>query len=158
MSDFEDKLGSLLKNPQEMEKIIGIARSIMGGGESVNPAPPAMPAPEMPVPMQGYAPPQYAAAPPYPPPALPPQQSYAPPYSPPPPAPPAQEKSLGSLIDGLDLGVLKKLTSGLTGGGTAALLQAVTPHLKETRKSQLGRAVSVAQMVRVAKSVLVSDS
>ena len=36
MSEFEDKVNSILNDPQQMEKIAGLAKSLMGGdGESV---------------------------------------------------------------------------------------------------------------------------
>jgi len=60
--------------------------------------------------------------------------------------------SVEGLLGGLDPGLLKKLAGGLAGGvGTGTLLQAVTPHLKDERKGQLKRAITIAQMVKVAK-------
>ena len=40
MSEFEDTVNSILNDPQQMEKIAGIAKSLMGG-EGVHAAPPA---------------------------------------------------------------------------------------------------------------------
>ena len=60
---------------------------------------------------------------------------------------------LGGLLSGIDPGLIKKLVRGFAGGGgSAALLQSITPHLKEERQSQLKRAILVAQMVRVARA------
>ena len=70
------------------------------------------------------------------------------------PPPPGGTVNLEGLLGGLDPGLMQKLALGLKGGmSTAALLQAVTPHLKDERKGQLKRAVTIAQMVRVARAV-----
>ena len=62
--------------------------------------------------------------------------------------------NLEGFLGGLDPTLMQKLAQGLKGGvGTVALLQAVTPHLKDERKDQLKRAVTIAQMVRVARAV-----
>ena len=113
MGEFEEKLSGLLNNPQEMEKIIQLARSFMGSGENPEAPPEGAPAPKA----GGGA-------------------------------------GLEGILGGLDPGLMQKLAAGLKGGlGTAALLQAVTPHLKDERKGQLKRAVTIAQMVRVARAV-----
>ena len=39
MSDFEDKLNSILSSPKDMEKIMALARSISGEGEEAEAAP-----------------------------------------------------------------------------------------------------------------------
>ena len=112
MGEFEDKLSGLLNNPQEMEKIMQLARTFMGSETKET-------APENPA-----------------------------------PSPAAAGSAVEGLLGGLDPGLLQKLALGLKGGvSTAALLQAVTPHLKDTRKDQLKRAVTIAQMVRVARTV-----
>ncbi len=43
MSELEDKLNSILADPAQMEKIAGMARALMGGGDEA-PAPAAAPA------------------------------------------------------------------------------------------------------------------
>ena len=71
-------------------------------------------------------------------------------------APPSDgnKSPLEGILNGLDPGILQKVARGFTGGvGTAALLKSITPHLKDERQSQLNRAITIAQMVRVAKSV-----
>ena len=45
MGEFEDKLNGILNNPQEMEKIIALARNFMGGGADSGPPPPPGSAP-----------------------------------------------------------------------------------------------------------------
>lgn len=42
MSEFEDRLNSLLNDPEQMEKIAGMAKSLMGGG--TDPGPQSQPA------------------------------------------------------------------------------------------------------------------
>ena len=119
MSELEEKLNGLLNNPQEMEKIMALARNFMGGG--AGPAPP-------PPPPGGASPPG------------------------------AGGFDLGGLLGGLDPGIMQKLVRGFSGGmGSAALLQSITPHLKDTRQGQLKRAIMIAQMVRVARGYF-SDS
>ena len=70
------------------------------------------------------------------------------------PAAGSGSSGLEGLLGGLDPGLMQKLARGLKAGiGTAALLQAVTPHLKDERRGQLKRAVTIAQMMRVARAV-----
>ncbi|MCL2588304.1 MAG: hypothetical protein FWD84_02730 [Oscillospiraceae bacterium] len=121
MSEFEDRLNGILNNPQEMEKIMAMARNLMGGGGSADQ----------------------------------PQAGAAPPPVPPSPAPGATGSGgpdLAGLLGGIDPGAVQKLMKGFSGGGgTAALLTSITPHLKDTRQGQLKRAIMIAQMVRVAR-------
>lgn len=44
MGEFEEKLNSILSSPKDMEKILGLARELGGGGEKN--APPPKPEPE----------------------------------------------------------------------------------------------------------------
>lgn len=119
MGEFEEKLNGILNNPQEMEKIMAIARNFMGGGG------PAAPADDPPT---GGAP------------------------------PPIEGGGLDGLLGGLDPGLMAKLAKGLAGGvGTAALLQSVSPHLKSERQGQLKRAITVAQLVRVGRSMFSNE-
>lgn len=71
-------------------------------------------------------------------------------------APPAAGAAdVGSLLGGVDPAMMAKLAKGLSAGtGTAALLQAMTPHLKMERQGQLKRAITVAQMLKAAKAML----
>ena len=41
LSELEEQLNSILSDPEQMEKIAGLARSLMGGGEEKPPEPPA---------------------------------------------------------------------------------------------------------------------
>ena len=109
MGEFEEKLNGILNNPQEMEKIMALARNFMGGGSGPDP------------------PPQGGAAPLGP--------------------------NLEGVLGGIDPRLIQKLAQGFRGGmGSSALLQSITPHLKDTRQTQLKRAIMIAQMVRVARA------
>jgi len=115
MGEFEEKLNGILNNPQEMEKIMALARNFMGGGSGPPPPPPP-----------GGAPSGIAGG-----------------------------LDLNGLLGGIDPGLMQKLVRGLAGGmGSAALLQSITPHLKDERQGQLKRAITIAQMVRVARGFL----
>lgn len=119
MGEFEDKLNGVLNNPQEMEKIVTLARSLMGGGETTQ---------------------VQAAAPPPPPASV--------------PAPSTGSSGISEMLGNIDPGMVKKLAQGLSGGvGSAALLKAMTPHLKDARQGQLKRALAIAQVVKAAKAV-----
>ena len=48
MSEFEDKLNGILNNPQEMEKIMALARNFMGGGGEATTASAPVPPPPPP--------------------------------------------------------------------------------------------------------------
>ncbi|MCL2568024.1 MAG: hypothetical protein FWE12_01125 [Oscillospiraceae bacterium] len=114
MGEFEDKLNGILNNPQEMEKIMALARNFMGGGSGSGPPPPP-----------GTAPSGGAGG-----------------------------LNVGELLGGIDPGLLAKLGRGLAGGvGSAALLQSITPHLKDERRGQLKRAITIAQVIRVARTM-----
>ena len=114
MGEFEEKLNGLLNNPQEMEKIMALARNFMGGSG-------------------GSTPPDPGVAP---------------------KSPGSGGLDLGGLLGGLDPGLMQKLTRGFAGGmGSTALLTSITPHLKDTRQSQLKRAITIAQVVRVARTM-----
>ena len=46
MGDFEEMLGSILSSPKDMEKIMGLARELSGGGSEAAPEPERKPEPE----------------------------------------------------------------------------------------------------------------
>jgi len=111
MGELEDKLHGILNNPQEMEKIMAIARNFMGGADQV-------------------ASPEVGASSPV----------------------SSESFDVAGMLSGLDPKLLGKLTAGLSSGvGSGALLQAITPHLKEERQGQLRRAITIAQLVRAAR-------
>jgi len=112
MGELEEKLNGILNNPQEMEKIMALARKLMGGGGT-------------------SVPPELGAAPPTP-----------------------GGLDIDGILGGLDPGLVQKLARGFTGGmGSSALLTSITPHLKDERQGQLRRAITIAQVVRVARTM-----
>ena len=129
MGEFEDKLNGILNNPQEMEKIMALARNFMGNGSPAGsvgvppvPPPPVGQVVDSPLPSFGGG------------------------------------EGLDGLLGGLDPALMAKLVKGFAGGmGTAALLQSITPHLKSERQAQLKRAITMAQMLRVARSMFGSE-
>ena len=46
MSELEDQISRILSDPGELEKLTGLARSLMGGGEAPSPAREAGPLPD----------------------------------------------------------------------------------------------------------------
>jgi len=111
MGELEDKLNGILNNPQEMEKIMALARSFVGGAGGTASS------------TEGEI-----------------------------PSAPSDGLNLEGVLGGLDPKLLGKLSAGLSAGvGSAALLQAVTPHLKEERRGQLKRAITIAQIMRAAR-------
>ena len=45
MAEFDDKLNSLLSNPEAMDQIMKMAQSLMGNGAELGPAQPGKPKP-----------------------------------------------------------------------------------------------------------------
>ena len=171
MGEFEEKLNGILNNPAEMEKILMLARSFMGNGEASAASPPQQGVhhpPQGAYPNAQHMPPHYPASPPayahpYHAPA-PTAAGVKPPYPQPAAYPPPQahqtaqtgasQGGLDSILGGMDLNMMKKLAKGFSGTtGSAALLQAMQPHLRDERQGQLKRAVAIAQMLKAAKAV-----
>lgn len=115
MAEFEDMLNSVLSSPQEMEKIMGLAKelsgSLGGGGEAAKPAKSA---------------PSGAAG----------------------------------LFDGLDpktVSLITRLMGEFSSGGRddkTALVEAIKPYIKSERGADLEKAVKIARLARLAKTVL----
>ena len=109
MSEFEERINSLLNNPEELSRLSNMARSLMEGGL-----------------FSGGQ-----------------EQS---------------SRSSQSAPAGPDP-MLQKLMSGIAGLGgeknsNTAMLKAISPYLDEKRGRKLERAIRMAQMARVARSVL----
>jgi hypothetical protein len=112
VGELEDKLNSILSSPEDMQKIMGLARSLSGslGGDSGGTPPESLPA-------QGDAPP------------------------------------LGDL-DPKMLGMLTRLMGQFSASSKSdktAILNALTPYLKDDRKKAIGRAAEIAKIAKVAK-------
>lgn len=145
MSELEEKLESVLGNPQAMAQIMALAQSLNGGG-----SPPAAGAGE---PSQPQEQPQEQAQ----------TQAQSPA---PPPAPPASGGSgdgLGSLLGGLGsldpkllsaaAGLIGQFNSGAD-DQRVALLTALRPFVKEQRYAKLDKAIQIAKLSRLIRSGL----
>lgn len=145
MSELEEKLESVLGNPQAMAQIMALAQSLNGGG-----SPSAAGAGET---SQAQEQPQ--------------EQAQAQAQSPvPPPAPPASGGSgdgLGSLLGGLGsldpkllsaaAGLIGQFNSGAD-DQRVALLTALRPFVKEERYAKLDKAIQIAKLSRLIRSGL----
>ena len=143
MSELEEKLESILGNPQAMAQIMALAQSLNGRGpaESGGEAAQSQPQPS------GSA---DAGVQP---------QAQAPALSQP-PASAGGEGGLGSLLGGLDPKMLSA-AAGLLGqfnGGDddrrVALLTALRPFVREQRYARLDKAIQIARLSRLIRSGL----
>ena len=138
MGEFEEKLNSVLSNPEAMSQIMNLAQSLnLGGGPG------------------GEEPPQSG-----------PESSSNPP--PPPSSGPAgggmdglgNLADLGGLLGQIDpkwINRLLPLVGELTGGGNderMQLLYALRPFLKPERRDKVERAAKTAKLIHVGKRLL----
>lgn len=135
MAEFDEKLNSILSNPDAMSQIMQLAQSLGGGG-----APPP-----------GQQPGQQTA-----PAWTPPPQQAAPPAS-----PGGGGDLLSSLLGGgggLDPGLLSRLVPLIQelGGDSNArnLLYALRPYLRQDRQEKVERALQLARLFRLGKKFL----
>ncbi len=134
MSDFEEKLNSVLSNPEAMSQIMNLAQSLnLGGGPaegaqeggSTEGSPPPGGGGEMPEGLGGLA-------------------------------------GLGSLLGQVDPKLLEELlplAGELAGGGNderMQLLYALRPFLKPERRDKVERAARTARLIHVGKKLLQS--
>ncbi len=137
MSELEDKLNTILGDPQAMGQIMALAQSLGSGKDQQPEAPPPQDHRDEPPPPSG--------------------QGQA--------APPDLSALLGSLTGeggGLDprlltLGARIMSEYNADDGGRTALLQALRPFVKERRYAKLDRAIQIAKLsrlIRVALEVL----
>lgn len=141
MSELEEKLESVLGNPQAMAQIMALAQSLNGGG-----SPPAAGAGE---PSQPQEQPQEQTQSPVPPPA--------------PAASGGTGDGLGSLLGGLGsldpkllsaaAGLIGQFNSGAD-DQRVALLTALRPFVKEERYAKLDKAIQIAKLSRLIRSGL----
>ena len=141
MGELEEKLESILGNPQAMAQIMSLAQSLNGGS---SPPPAGAGEPSQP---QEQTQPDAAQAP----------------VPPPPPASGAGGDGLGGLLGGLGSLDPKLLSAaaGLLGqfnsGGDdqrVALLTALRPFVKEQRYAKLDKAIQIAKLSRLIRSGL----
>lgn len=141
MGELEEKLESILGNPQAMAQIMSLAQSLSPGGAGQAAAPDQNPA-EAPPPQAGEdAPPPASAA----------------------PASAGSGGGLGGLLGGLNAldPAMLSAAAGLIGqfadGGDdkrTALLNALRPFVKEQRYAKLDKAIQIAKLSRLIRSGL----
>ena len=130
MAEFDDKLNSILSNPDAMSQIMQLAQSLSGPGPGQEP-PPA-------------------------PPPSPPQPS----SPPPPPGGGDLFSSLSSLAGGMDPKLLTRLLpliqelGGQRDSNARALLYALRPYLKEEKQDKVERALQLARLFHLGKKFL----
>lgn len=130
MAEFDEKLNSILSNPDAMSQIMQLAQSLSGPGQDA-PPPPQQP----------------AASPPPPPP-------------PPPGGSGDLFSSLSSLAGGMDPKLLSRLLplvqelGGQRDSNARQLLYALRPYLKEEKQSKVERALQLARLFHLGKKFL----
>ena len=132
MAEFDEKLNSILGNPDAMAQIMQLAQSLSGGAQTAEaPPPPQQPAPPPP----------------------PPRQS-------PPSPPPGGTDLLSSLTGGLDPKMISKLVpllqelGGQQDSNARALLYALRPYLTPDRQEKVERALQLARLFHLGKKFL----
>lgn len=137
MAEFDEKLNSLLSNPEAMAQIMQMAQSLSGGQA------------QQPVQQVPQAPPQQPVQPPPPPPL---QQAPSPGGSP--------LSALSSLTGGMDPAMLSKLLPLIQELGSQndsnarQLLYALRPYLKPDRQEKIERALQLARLFHLGKKFL----
>ena len=133
MAEFDDKLNSLLSNPEAMAQIMQMAQSLSGGqAQQVPQAPPQQPPP--------------------PPPPPPVQQAASPGGNP--------LAALSGLTGGMDTAMLTKLLPLIQELGSQndsnarQLLYALRPYLKPDRQEKIERALQLARLFHLGKKFL----
>ena len=181
MAEFDDKLNSLLSNPEAMDQIMKMAQSLMGGGqmpEGTAPSAPGGPAPQSgPLPTGTWNTPQNGGFPPSqsgpanagPPPGqgwTPPGGPFAGGWGTPPPGgqpgsgAPGPDLSFLSGLGSIDPKTIASLLPVLRELGEAQnsnarqLLFALRPYLKPERQDKVERALQLARLFRVGKKFL----
>ncbi|WP_455581402.1 hypothetical protein [Dysosmobacter sp.] len=126
MAEFDEKLNSLLADPNAMAQIMQLAQSLTGG-QGQSPPPPASPQ------------------------APPPQQP-----PPPPPAPDLLSSLAGGLDPKLLVKLLPLVQElgGQKDTNARALLYALRPYLKEERQEKVERALQLARLFHLGKKFL----
>ena len=176
MAEFDDKLNSLLSNPEAMDQIMKMAQSLMGGGqtpESTAPSAPGGPAPQS-GPPGAWSMPQNGGSSPQGSPPNPSGQGWTPPGGPSAggwgtPPPPGGQPGFGtpgpdfSFLSGLGnidpktiaslLPVLRELGEAQN-SNARQLLFALRPYLKPERQDKVERALQLARLFRVGKKFL----
>ena len=139
MAEFDDKLNSILSNPDAMSQIMQLAQSLGGdgGGQSAAPPPQGPPGPQQ-----------------------------APAWGPPPPQQTPPSGGGGDLLSslmgggGLDPGLLSRLLpliqelGGQRDSNARNLLYALRPYLRSDRQEKVERALQLAKLFHLGKKFL----
>ena len=141
MAEFDDKLTSILSNPDAMSQIMQLAQSLGGGGQ---PAASSPPQPNAPGPQQTSS------------------WGSPPPQAPPPPPMGGGGDLLSSLLGGggLDPGLLSRLLpliqelGGQRESNARNLLYALRPYLRSDRQEKVERALQLARLFHLGKKFL----
>nr|WP_325179054.1 hypothetical protein [uncultured Oscillibacter sp.] len=141
MAEFDDKLNSILSNPDAMSQIMQLAQSLGGGGQ---PAASSPPQPNAPGPQQTSS------------------RGSPPPQAPPPPPMGGGGDLLSSLLGGggLDPGLLSRLLpliqelGGQRESNARNLLYALRPYLRSDRQEKVERALQLARLFHLGKKFL----
>ena len=144
MAEFDEKLNSILSNPNAMAQIMQLAQSITGENSAAAPPPPQA---------QPFAPPQ---AQPFTPP--PQTQPFAPPPPPPQSAAPAANplSALGNMDPKLMMKLLPLIQElgGTQDSDARRLLYALSPYLKPDRRDKIERALQLARLFHIGRQFL----
>lgn len=141
MAEFDEKLNSLLSNPDAMAQIMQMAQSLSGGGQE-QAAPPSPPQPQQQ--------PQQTA----------PSFSWGGQGQQTGPQPPQGTDLLSSLTGGMDPKVMLKLLpliqelGGQQDSNARQLLYALRPYLKPERQDKIERALQLARLFHLGKKFL----
>lgn len=130
MAEFDEKLNSILSNPDAMAQIMQLAQSISGGGSNAAaPSPPPQPQPVPP-----FTPPQQTSAP-----------VNASPFS-----------ALGNMDPKLMMKLLPLIQELGSGQDSNArrLLYALSPYLKPERQDKIERALQLARLFHIGRQFL----
>ena len=141
MAEFDDKLNSILSNPDAMSQIMQLAQSLGGGGQ---PAASSPPQPNAPGPQQTSS------------------RGSPPPQAPPPPPMGGGGDLLSSLLGGggLDPGLLSRLLpliqelGGQRDSNARNLLYALRPYLRSDRQEKVERALQLARLFHLGRKFL----
>lgn len=136
MAEFDEKLNSILSNPDAMSQIMQLAQSLGGDGGGAAPPPQGPPGPQQ-----------------------------APAWGPPPPqqTPPSGGGDLLSSLmggGGLDPGLLSRLLpliqelGGQRDSNARNLLYALRPYLRQDRQEKVERALQLARLFHLGKKFL----
>lgn len=141
MAEFDEKLNSLLSNPDAMAQIMQMAQSLSGGGQQEQAPPPPDPPAQQPKQNPGFAWPAQG------------QQGQQ-------PAAPGGMDMLSSLTGGMDPKLMMKLLpliqelGGQQDSNARQLLYALRPYLKPERQEKIERALQLARLFHLGKKFL----